>query len=135
MASGMNASAGAIADVGNQKNIGRPICGIKGLFWGTATSVTLDRLTLSNGKHALVKTYLEKWVFGDDLHLWKLDLDHTKPVDTVSDVLIVATFLNSAYEVRINGKAPAYKRSVCLGVVNPSVTFYEGSVVNITYYA
>ena len=136
MASGMHVIAGVIANVGNHKNIGRPVCGINGLFWGMVTSVTLDRLNLSNGKHALVDTYFEKWVFGDDLHLWKLDVDLTKPVDTISDVLIVATFLSSAYEVEvIVNKTLTYKRAECLGVVKPSGAFYEGSIINVTYYA
>ncbi len=135
MASGMHVSAGVIANVGIHENIGRPICGIKGLFWGTVTSVTLNCLNLSNGKHALVDTYLEKWVFGDDLHMWKLEVDLTDPVDTISDVLIVATFLSSAYEVSVSRKELTYKRSECLGVVKPSDVFYEGSIINKTYYA
>ena len=131
----MHASAGMMADVGNSKNIGRPICGIKGLFWGTVTSVTLDHLTLSNGKHAFIDTYLENWVFGDDLHLWKLDVDLTEPVDTINDVLIVATFLSAAYEVSVSSQVLTYKRYECLGAVKSSAAFYEGSIVNITYFA
>jgi hypothetical protein len=135
MSSDMRVSAGVVADVGNPKNIGRPICGIKGLFWGMVTSVASDQLNLPGGAYALVDTYLKKWVFGDDLHLWKLEVDLTDPVDTISDVLIVATFLSSAYEVSVSRKDLTYKRSECLGAVKPSVAFYEGSIVNITYYA
>ena len=135
MASDMRVSAGVVADVGNSKNLGRPVCGIKGLFWGMVSSVSSDQLNLPGGAYALVDTYLKKWVFGDDLHLWKLEVDLTDPVDTISDVLIVATFLSSAYEVSVSRKELTYKRSECLGVVKPSVVFYEGSVVNITYYA
>jgi hypothetical protein len=98
------------------------------------TNVTSEYLNLSTGKHACVDTYLENWVFGDDLHLWKLDVDLTEPVDTISDVLIVTTFLSSAYEVSINNKVLTYKRYECLGAVKPSSAFYEGSIVNMTYY-
>jgi hypothetical protein len=135
MASDMRVSAGVVADVGNSKNIGRPVCGINGLFWGMVSSVSSDRLNFFNGKYAFIDTYLEKWVFGDDLHLWKLDVDLTDPVDTISDVLIVATFLSSAYEVSVSRKELTYKRSECLGVVKPSAAFYEGSIINVTYYA